>query len=97
MHAFSVMRARTNLSKVETARRSLRWISGSFRLLVADPGAVRFPVIVPGIEWDDLTEEKIAAIPLLRALWAGQPGGHYQACDITSGQVDEDAAKPRRI
>jgi 5-formyltetrahydrofolate cyclo-ligase len=25
-----------------------------------------------GIEWDDLTEEKIAAIPLLRALRAAQ-------------------------
>jgi 5-formyltetrahydrofolate cyclo-ligase len=29
----------------------------------------------PGIQWDDLTEEKIAAIPLLSAQRAAQPGG----------------------
>jgi 5-formyltetrahydrofolate cyclo-ligase len=40
------------------------------RVIDARPGALSRPEA--GIEWDDLTAEKIAAIPLLRALRAAQ-------------------------
>jgi 5-formyltetrahydrofolate cyclo-ligase len=43
---------------------------------VIDCRSARGPRPAAGIEWDDLTEEKIAAIPLLSALRADRPLNH---------------------